>query len=138
MTRIFTALLLSTALAAQTPAPNAAAPTYRLGPEDELTIRVLDLKDEIGDQTFRLDQQGAISLPMVGRIQAGGLTLQQLEAYIATRFKRFLRDPQVNVSVAKFRSQPVSVLGYVNAPGVHQIEERRVGKECRSRWSPYH
>ena len=23
-------------------------------------------------------------------------------------------------------------------PLIKQIEERRVGKECRSRWSPYH
>src|SRR3990170_2447172 len=23
-------------------------------------------------------------------------------------------------------------------PSVHRSEERRVGKECRSRWSPYH
>ena len=23
-------------------------------------------------------------------------------------------------------------------PGVARSEERRVGKECRSRWSPYH
>ena len=125
VTRICAILLLSAALcclSAQTPAPNAAAPTYRLGPEDELTIRVLDLADEIGDQTFRLDQEGAISLPMVGRVQAGGLTLAQLEAELAKRYKRFLRDPQVNVSVAKFRSQPVSVLGYVNTPGMHQIE----------------
>ena len=22
--------------------------------------------------------------------------------------------------------------------GIHRSEERRVGKECRSRWSPYH
>ena len=26
--------------------------------------------------------------------------------------------------------------GYIYA--VHRSEERRVGKECRSRWSPYH
>ena len=24
------------------------------------------------------------------------------------------------------------------APYLHRSEERRVGKECRSRWSPYH
>jgi len=125
MTRFCIALLLSAALAclsAQTPAPNAAAPSYRLGPEDELTIRVLDLKDEIGDQTFRLDQEGAISLPMVGPHPGRRPHLQQLEADLARRYKRFLRDPQVNVSVAKFRSQPVSVLGYVNTPGMLQIE----------------
>src|SRR2546430_14706825 len=27
---------------------------------------------------------------------------------------------------------------YVLAPGRNRSEERRVGKECRSRWSPYH
>ena len=26
----------------------------------------------------------------------------------------------------------------VNASYAHRSEERRVGKECRSRWSPYH
>src|SRR2546422_3174053 len=27
---------------------------------------------------------------------------------------------------------------WVNPSGVKRSEERRVGKECRSRWSPYH
>ena len=26
----------------------------------------------------------------------------------------------------------------LSAPGLTRSEERRVGKECRSRWSPYH
>src|SRR5256885_3867680 len=29
-------------------------------------------------------------------------------------------------------------LRVVERPGVPRSEERRVGKECRSRWSPYH
>ena len=28
--------------------------------------------------------------------------------------------------------------GRPNIPGIPRSEERRVGKECRSRWSPYH
>ena len=28
--------------------------------------------------------------------------------------------------------------GCLSVPGVLRSEERRVGKECRSRWSPYH
>ena len=28
--------------------------------------------------------------------------------------------------------------GYKLKGGEREIEERRVGKECRSRWSPYH
>ena len=27
---------------------------------------------------------------------------------------------------------------YLNGEQIHRSEERRVGKECRSRWSPYH
>ena len=30
------------------------------------------------------------------------------------------------------------VFGYLRTPEVWRSEERRVGKECRSRWSPYH
>src|SRR2546427_12426480 len=31
-----------------------------------------------------------------------------------------------------------AVLGFIDVPGHERSEERRVGKECRSRWSPYH
>src|ERR1041385_3781045 len=33
---------------------------------------------------------------------------------------------------------PVGVLVGLRAVEKHRSEERRVGKECRSRWSPYH
>ena len=32
----------------------------------------------------------------------------------------------------------LTVLGITNIKGNIRSEERRVGKECRSRWSPYH
>src|SRR5256885_16053335 len=32
----------------------------------------------------------------------------------------------------------VAILGFAAAEGAPRSEERRVGKECRSRWSPYH
>ena len=31
-----------------------------------------------------------------------------------------------------------TTLAYIMANELHRSEERRVGKECRSRWSPYH
>ena len=41
--------------------------------------------------------------------------------------------------IAKFQEQ-VAVLrvSETNPENYHRSEERRVGKECRSRWSPYH
>ena len=33
---------------------------------------------------------------------------------------------------------PDIVMTDIKMPGLSRSEERRVGKECRSRWSPYH
>ncbi len=68
---------------------------------------------------------GNIRLPMVGRVHAGGLTAEQLEIEIASRLKQFLKDPDVSVAITEFRSQPVSVIGAVKNPGVHQLQGRR-------------
>ncbi len=108
------------------PASELAAASYVLGPEDQVTIRVLDL-DEISerDKPIRIDTRGNISLPVAGRVHAAGLTVEQLEAEITTRLKSVLQDPEVTVTVADFRSQPVSVLGAVKNPGVHQIRGRK-------------
>ena len=40
------------------------------------------------------------------------------------------------ISSKDFRAQKVNILDHTAV--VFRSEERRVGKECRSRWSPYH
>ena len=48
------------------------------------------------------------------------------------------RLPRTKVTGAShlYETQPV---GYLEqGPFLNRSEERRVGKECRSRWSPYH
>lgn len=101
-----------------------AQPTYILGPGDELVIRALDVP-EISDRPVRIDMQGFINLPMVGRVQAGGLSVEELEAELARRLRTYVIEPQVTVSITQFRSQPVSVLGAVGSPGVLQLEGRK-------------
>lgn len=98
--------------------------TYVLGPEDQITIHAVDLPD-ISDKPLRLGLNGDLKLPMVGRITAAGLTTEQLEAELTKRLKVYLEQPDVSVSVTEFHSQPVSVIGDVNSPGVHQIEGRK-------------
>ena len=39
---------------------------------------------------------------------------------------------------AKKRGKEVLVIDRRDHKGGNRSEERRVGKECRSRWSPYH
>jgi len=115
-----------------TPAePADTADAYRLGPGDEVVIRVLDV-EEISDKPQRIDSRGNLSLPLVGRVAAAGSTVEELEKDLIERLGRYLRDPQVTLTLAEVRSQPVSVLGAVNKPGVHQIENTKTLVEMLS------
>jgi polysaccharide biosynthesis/export protein len=104
---------------------------YVLGPEDQVTIRVLDA-EEIDSKPVRIDSGGFIRLPLVGNIRAGGLTVDQLEAELVRQLKKYVKEPQVAVSVTEFRSQPVSVIGAVRNPGVHQVQGRKTLLEVLS------
>jgi polysaccharide export outer membrane protein len=95
--------------------------TYVLGPNDELTIRALDA-EEISDKTYRVSSDGDITLPMIGRFKAAGMTLAQLESQLVTALEKYIRKPKVALTVTEFRSQPVSVWGSVMTPGVVQLQ----------------
>jgi polysaccharide biosynthesis/export protein len=101
-----------------------APPEYVLGPDDQITIRVLDV-EEINEKPVRVDLRGNINLPMAGRVRAVGLTAEQLEIEITRRLKAYVHEPQVTVMVSEFRSQPVSILGAVMKPEVYQIQGRK-------------
>lgn len=101
--------------------PHQTAEAYRLGPQDTLNIRVLYM-DELGQAPYSIDLRGNLTLPMVGAVRAAGLTIDELKDELTVKFREYLQNPIVVVSVAEFHSQPVSVLGAVQSPGVHQIE----------------
>lgn len=99
---------------------SGAGRMYLLGLDDQIVVRAIDV-EEFQDNPLRIDGRGNINLPLIGRTQAGGKTLEQLEAEITLRLKKYLHDPQVTVSIAEFRSRPVSVFGAVGRPGVLQL-----------------
>lgn len=96
------------------------APEYKLGPEDQISIHVMNF-DEIPEKAIRIDTSGFVNLPLVGRIKAEGITVQEFETKIAASLMPYVREPKVSVNVLEVHSQPVSVLGAVNTPGVHQL-----------------
>jgi polysaccharide biosynthesis/export protein len=98
--------------------------SYVLGPEDQITVRIF-AADDIPDKPVQIDNDGAVTLPMIGRIHAAGLTVQQLQNNLVTAYKKYFKDPQVTVQVNDFRSQPVSVAGNVTTPGVVQLRGNR-------------
>jgi polysaccharide export outer membrane protein len=97
---------------------------YVLGPEDQIIIRAFRA-EEMSDKPIQITGDGFISLPLVGRVKAAGLSVSGLEADLTKRLKDYVRDPQVTVLVSEYHSQPVSVVGAVNTPGVVQLRGRK-------------
>jgi polysaccharide export outer membrane protein len=98
--------------------------SYILGPEDLITVRVF-AADDIPDKPAQVDNNGSVTLPMIGSVHAAGLTVEQFQANLVTAYKKYFKDPQVTVQVNEFHSQPVSVAGNVTTPGVVQLKGNR-------------
>lgn len=104
-------------------AANSARPDYVLGPNDQVLIRVPQ-SEEINERPFRIDADGFLTLPLVSRVRASGLTVQALEADLVTRLSQYFREPQVFITVVQFRSEPVFVTGDFRAPGIYPLQGR--------------
>jgi polysaccharide biosynthesis/export protein len=101
---------------------NSSSNRYILGPGDELRVYIADLAEEFSNKTFRIEQSGDVSFPVIGRLHASGLTTIELEQAAKSSLTHVLKYPDVSISMATFGSQSVSVLGAVNAPGLRQLE----------------
>src|SRR5579863_4285453 len=104
---------------------------YLLGPDDQLKIWALGI-EEITDKPVRVDPNGDIDLPVIGKVHARGLTLEQLKGELLQRLAKEVLKPQVSVELVDFGSQPVSVMGAVNHPGVFQLRGRKTLMEVVS------
>ena len=123
------ALLAATSFAqAQTAAPKppvvkpADVDQSRIGAGDTIRITVYQSPD-LSLET-RVNEGGAISYPLLGRVQLAGLTVTAAEQHIASELKRrdFVKDPQVIIVVTQVRANQVNVLGQVGKPGRYPLD----------------
>lgn len=98
---------------------------YQVGVGDILDIVVWDhpeLTLPAGERRtpqesgLRVQADGTFFYPYVGQIAARGRTPEAIREDLAARLAEFIPDPQVEVRVAAFQSQAVSVTGEVNQP----------------------
>jgi polysaccharide export outer membrane protein len=89
--------------------------TYVIGASDLLTVTVWKEVTLSGSILVRPD--GMITMPLVGDLQAAGLTPQQLADQIAAKLKKFMQDPQVSVVLSQIHSKVIYILGEVEKKG---------------------
>lgn len=98
-------------------------PVYRLGATDVVMVDVFrepDLTREV-----RVEENGEISLPLLGRMMAAGKTTAELEKDLVLRLQAaMLEKPSVSVRVKEFLSQRVTMEGAISQPGVYPLTSR--------------
>lgn len=128
---------IDTGLLTATPAPRAQLPEallqesaenydYLVGAGDVLNITIWDHPElTIPAGSMRSAEEagnwvhadGTIFYPYVGKIEVAGMNVATIRELITQKLRRYIEDPQVEVSVAAFRSQRVYVTGAVGSPG---------------------
>jgi polysaccharide export outer membrane protein len=93
--------------------------SFIIGNDDVLAINVWKEPDISRSIPVRSD--GKISLPLVGEVQATGLTPLALEKDIAAKLKSYIAEPEVTVMVQQVNSQKFNILGQVTRPGSYVI-----------------
>lgn len=100
------------------------ADDYRIGPSDKLALNVFQVED-LSFEAIYVDASGKLQLPLLGSVQAAGLTPAELSADLERRLgERYLRNPRVSVSVSEAASQKITVDGAVMKPGVYVMRGR--------------
>jgi protein involved in polysaccharide export with SLBB domain len=90
---------------------------YPIGPGDVLTISVPDV-EHLAQQRVRVSTRGTIQLPLIGVVQASGLSEDGLAVEIDNKLQKYMYNPQATVFVEEYRNRDVAVVGAVNHPGL--------------------
>ena len=110
------------------PLPTAvSAPSgYQLSANDQIAVEVFG-EDDLRTAA-RVAADGSVSLPLLGSVRLGGLTVSQATARLTELYGRdYLVNPKLNVSLVSYAKARFTILGQVNRPGSYEMPEGAPG-----------
>jgi polysaccharide export outer membrane protein len=102
-----------------TKTPEVDPHTYSIGAGDVLFVKVWREMDFTGPYTVRPD--GKITIPLVGDMQAAGLTPERLGEQLKQALGDYINNPDVSVSLQQINSKKFFISGEVIRPGEYTL-----------------
>lgn len=98
---------------------NTQAVGYKLQQDDRLNILVWGHPDL--SLTLSIDPDGEISLPLLGKIKAEGLTIEELRELLEEGYGEYIQEPRISLSLLNYKRSQVMILGQVRNPGTYEL-----------------
>ncbi|GAP96771.1 putative polysaccharide export protein [Leptolyngbya sp. NIES-2104] len=100
--------------------------SYTLGAGDRIRIDVFNVPEY--SKEYQVLVNGTVNLQRVGNVSVRGMTIRQAQDAIATRYRRVLRNPSIDVSLLAARPLNVAIAGEVGKPGTYSLTFGEGGK----------
>lgn len=108
------------------------ASAYILGPGDQLSIEFFNVPEYNATKGVLVD--GTLNMPIVGKVEVAGLTLEAATHRLASAYAPFLRTPGITMQLITPRPIGIGIAGEVNRPGSYEISLTTGGENDTPTW----
>ncbi|MEM9378720.1 MAG: polysaccharide biosynthesis/export family protein [Planctomycetota bacterium] len=114
-------------LSVPVPPEATANELMRLGPNDVIRASVHGYPELSTPETAeltgaRIDPDGTLSLPLIGPVPVGGLTLGEARERVTAAYATYMKEPQLDLSVVEYAARRFYLYGEVETPGAYDID----------------
>lgn len=93
--------------------------SYILGPGDLLEIKFISLDQYSG--VYEIENDGHLFLPEIGYFFIEGKTLKEIRNILNEKYREFIINPELKISIYNHRTLNISLRGEVNRPGLYKL-----------------
>lgn len=98
-----------------------------LGPNDRVRVGVYghpELGTPLtgGESSTRIDNEGLLSLPLVGALPVGGKSVKEAREIVTAALAPYVQEPRVDFSIVEYGARRVYIYGEVNKPGAYTLD----------------
>ena len=104
--------------------PDKSRADYVLSAGDQIVIHAFEMED-ISEKPYLIDSRGNVHIPMLGEVKAASQTVAEFQDRLTQALTKYVRQPQVSVTVTQFHTEPVFLLGAFKSPGIYTLEGKR-------------